>query len=347
MVAPGIVRGQGGDKDSLIITRTPFRVSFFGGGSDYPTWLEKHDGAVLGAAIDKYCYIHLRYLPPHFEHKAKLVYSKLELVKDYSQVEHPVLRDFLRTVEKGIELYHFSDMPAFRGLGSSSAFVVGLLHAGLAMYGNEVDRKQLIVSVIRYEQDDLKENVGCQDQWLCGLGGVNYLQFPSGTRGHFNPIVEHLDHWPNMNSILRLQEHLMLIDTGTKRIASQIAAQQIAEMPKHEGQMHRMVIMAKEGRCLLEEGNLQGFGELLHEAWMLKKELSPLITFPQAEYVYDVARKYGATGGKVIGAGGGGYFLVFAPPECHKAIEEALPEFKCIHFGFDYEGTKVIYKDNG
>ncbi len=332
----------------MIIVRTPFRISWFGGGSDYPSWLEKHDGAVLGAAIDKYCYIHIRFLPPHFEHKTKVVYSRIELVKDHSQIEHPVLRDYLSLIDKGLEVYHFSDMPAFRGLGSSSAFVVGLIYATERLYDKDVrNTNSIIVGAINYEQDVLKENVGCQDQWLCGLGGVNYLQFPQGPLGSLNPIIERLDHWPNMNSILRLQEHLVLIDTGTKRIASQVAAQQIAEMSKHEGQLHRMVLMAKEGRCLLEEGNLQGFGELLHEAWMLKKELSPLITFPQAEYVYDVARKYGATGGKVIGAGGGGYFLVFAPPECHKVIEEALPGFKCIHFGFDYEGTKVIYKDNG
>lgn len=340
----------------MIITRTPFRLSFLGGGSDYPAWLEKHEGAVLGAAINRYCYVHLRHLPDTFEHKSKIVYSRVELVNKNSDIQHPVVHAILGTPSlqhgdygyenSGYELYHFADMPAFRGLGSSSAFAVGIINAVWKLYDKSLDKEQLARKAIALEQNALKENVGCQDQWLCAMGGINYLRFQAGDTSGWNPYIDKLHHWPNMNTLTKLQSYIILVDTGTRRIASQVAAAQIDEMPKHEDDMLYMAEMAREGKHLLEQDDLDSFSKLLHEAWRVKKSLSPMITFPEAEHIYDIARKNGALGGKVIGAGGGGYFMLLAEPDTHKAIIDALEGYKCIHnLAFDYEGTTVIYKD--
>uniref|UniRef100_A0A6M3L6I8 Putative GHMP kinase family protein n=1 Tax=viral metagenome TaxID=1070528 RepID=A0A6M3L6I8_9ZZZZ len=280
----------------------------------------------------------------------------MELVNDNNDIQHPVINALINNEglhrgdysNTGFEVYHFSDMPAFRGLGSSSAFAVGLLNAWGGLYHPHQDKEQLAVEAIMLEQMDLKENVGCQDQWLCALGGVNYLRFPAGRFGGVSPHVEKLSGPGNTDTIAKLSQYIMLVDTKTMRVASYIASTQIDEMPKHEDDMLKMVSLAEQGKCLLEEGDLDEFAKLLHESWQIKKSLSPKITFPEAEHIYDLARKHGALGGKVIGAGGGGYFLLLAEPDTHKAIKEALEGYKCIdNIGFDYEGATVIYKDGG
>jgi D-glycero-alpha-D-manno-heptose-7-phosphate kinase len=301
--------------------------------------------------------VHLRWLPNHFEHLSKIVYSKVELVNNNNDIQHPVVNALINNEglhkgdysNTGFEMYHFADLPAFRGLGSSSAFAVGLLNAwGNLYYSHNDDKEQLAIEAISLEQEDLKENVGCQDQWLCALGGVNYLRFRAGDISGSNPYIEKLHHWPNDNTITNLASYIMLVDTKTKRIASGIASAQIDEMPKHEDDMLRMVAMAREGKYLLEKNDLTGFAKLLHESWQVKKLLSPKITFPEAEYIYGIARKHGALGGKVIGAGGGGYFMLLAEPDTHKLIKEALEGYKCIdNIAFDYKGATVIYKDAG
>jgi D-glycero-alpha-D-manno-heptose-7-phosphate kinase len=330
----------------MIITKTPFRVSFFGGGTDYPLWFREHGGAVLATSIDKYCYITLRRLPAFFEHRHRVVYSKIETVQEISEIQHPAVRGIFQWagVENGLELHHDGDLPARSGLGSSSSFTVGLVQAIRALEGHYTSKDELARAAIHIEQDILKEAVGCQDQICAAYGGLNRVEFMPTGEYIVSPII--LDHERRE----AFQSHLMLFFTGFTRFASDIAKAQIDNIQNKQAElthMHQMVDVAHQ--MLMDRSTpIDALGELLDEAWRYKRSLSPRISTPEIDEMYQAAIDAGATGGKLLGAGGGGFLLVFARPEVQDAVRVALSKLIHVPFRFDSGGsTVVVYQPDG
>ena len=324
----------------MIISRTPFRISFFGGGTDYPVWFKEHGGAVLATTIDKYCYITCRHLPPFFEHKTRLAYSRIEHVMSNAEIEHPAVRGVLQYLHmtEGLEIHHDGDLPARTGLGSSSSFTVGLLHALYAMQHRMPTKSELAHAAIHVEQDILRESVGCQDQALAAHGGLCRLTFsPSGEVGYTPLIIK-------PERLKSFQDHLLLYFTGFSRTASEIAQEQIERTKQRRVELFAMLQMVQEGVSILSgDHDLADFGELLHEAWMVKRGLSSKITTPLIDQIYDAARDAGALGGKLLGAGGGGFMLFFAKPETHGQIKAALPGLLHVPFQFEGSGSQIVF----
>lgn len=319
----------------MIISRTPFRISLFGGGTDYPQWFREHGGAVLGTTIDKYCYISVRYLPPYFTHKSRVVYSKEEWVNDNNEIEHPAIRECLNfeRVSRGVEISHQSDLFARKGLGTSSAFVVGLLNALKTLKGKRTIPSQLSRHAIDVEQNWIKESVGCQDQYHCAYGGFNKITFSN----NFVDVI------PIDGS--QLQPYLMMFDTGTSRIASHLAQSQIAQIPYKEFILRQMGDLVNVAVDYIRKGDIEVIGKLLHETWQLKKSISNAITTPPINDIYDTAIKAGVTGGKLLGAGGGGYILFFVPPDKQSSVLKALRDLIYVPFKFENKGSQVIFND--
>ncbi|MEI6437661.1 MAG: kinase [Candidatus Omnitrophota bacterium] len=323
----------------MIISRTPFRISFFGGGTDYPAWFRDNPGAVLATTIDKYCYLTVRHLPPFFEYRSRIIYSKTEHVQAIDEIDHPSVRETLRflNINDGIEVHHDGDLPARTGLGSSSSFTVGLLNVLYALKGEMITKQQLAEQAIHIEQDLIKENVGSQDQALAAFGGFNLIEF-SGD-GHFNvrrltlPAARMRD----------LQDHMMLFFTGFSRTASQIAAHQIQNIPNRRKELTTMYGFVQEGLKCLNADDLTGFGRLLNESWKLKRTLSDKITTDVIDDIYSRAMKAGALGGKLLGAGGGGFVLIYAEPDRKPAVRDALSGFLEIPFKFEGLGSQIIF----
>ncbi|MCX7816383.1 MAG: GHMP kinase [Syntrophales bacterium] len=325
----------------MVIVRTPFRISFFGGGTDYPAWYERNGGAVLAAAINKYCYLTCRYLPPFFEHRIRVVYSKIENCSVIDEIQHPAVREILRymDIQRGIEIHHDGDLPARSGIGSSSSFTVGLLHALYALKGRMVDKETLARESIHIEQNILKETVGSQDQIMAAYGGFNHITFKAN---EFNvtPITISKDR------ISHLQLHLMLFYTGIKRTAAKIAETYVNKLGSVENHLIRMSEFVEEGlRILNSSSDIKDFGRLLHEAWMVKKDLSDRVTNHYVDELYETALSAGAIGGKLLGAGGGGFMLLFVPPEQRPVVRERLKKLVYVPFSFDYRGSQVIFND--
>ena len=327
----------------MIITKTPFRVSFFGGGTDYPAWYEKHGGTVLSTTIDKYCYISTRYLPPFFDHKYRIRYTKREEVKTIDEIEHPKVREGLNllNVKRGIEMIHSSDIPAMSGMGSSSAFTVGFLHALHALEGRMVSKHDLALRAILLEQDIIKENVGSQDQVSAAFGGFNQIEFRGRHSISVNPITIASERQEE------LEKNLMLFFTGLPREASEIAREQIANIPKKQEELEIMKKMVDRAAELLHDSRkpLDDFGRLLHETWTVKKNLSSKITNPEIDEIYAAGMRSGALGGKLLGAGGGGMMLFYVPSESHKKVREVLRHLIHIPFRFERLGSQVVYYD--
>ena len=308
----------------MIICRTPFRVSLFGGGTDHPAWYLDHGGAVLGTTINKYCYLAVRSLPPFFEYKHRVVYSKIELVNEISEIVHPSVRACLgeMDISQGLEIHHDGDLPARSGLGSSSSFTVGLLNALHAYRGEMVSSKMLAKEAIRIEQDVIEEAVGSQDQVWAAYGGINRINFSHD--GSFDVLPVVID--PERRAALN--DHMMLFFTGFARTASVVEAEKIANLSKHMTQLRALGAMVDEGMQILQNrnGDVREIGELLNEGWRLKKEMSDLVTTNAIDEIYDAAMDAGALGGKLLGAGGGGFLLVFVAPENQDAVRERLAD---------------------
>ena len=325
----------------MIISRTPFRISFFGGGTDYPVWYNEHGGAVLATSINKYCYITLRHLPPFFDYRHRIVYSKQETVKNISEIQHPSVRETLRFMnwDRGVEMHHDADLPARTGLGSSSAFTVGLLNALYALKGKMVTKRQLALESIHIEQDRIKENVGSQDQTTTAFGGFNRVEFGGEQHIQVQPITL------GAEKIQLLQEHLMLFFTGFARTASEVAGEQIKKTPEKKNELERMSEMVDEAVSILN-GNgsdLTDFGRLMHETWMIKRSLTDKITTMSIDKIYETAIKAGALGGKLLGAGGGGFILFFVEPEDQPDVKEKLKNLLYVPFKFENLGSQIIY----
>lgn len=326
----------------MVITRTPFRVSFFGGGTDYPVYYRKFGGAVLSTTIDKYCYIIVRNLSRVFPYRFGIRYTEMEEVDDLSQIRHPSARECLRYLgfeNEPVVIQHGADLPAMAGLGASSSFTVGLLNALYAYRGVPVEKKKLALEAIHVEQERIKENVGSQDQTAAVFGGINKINFTTEGKIEVYPVSV------GAEVLHELQNHLLMVYTGKARIASDVAASQIKNTPKKEAELHKMKEMVDEAVLLLgNKGRLEDFGRLLHESWMLKRTLSPHVTSDLIDNLYQEARRRGALGGKLLGAGGGGFLLIFAKPETHVRIREALSPLHFIPFHFENTGSTVIYR---
>jgi D-glycero-alpha-D-manno-heptose-7-phosphate kinase len=328
----------------MIISRTPFRISFFGGGTDYPAWYQENGGAVLATTIDKYCYISCRYLPPFFEHKYRIVYSKVENVKEISEIVHPAVRAALEylKIEEGVEIHHDGDLPARTGIGSSSSFTVGLLHTIYALKGMMPTKKQLAIEAIHIERNILKEHGGCQDQVHAAMGGFNKVTFDR--EGHFQMIPITI----SKERLQHLQDHLMLYFTGFSRDACEIAKAQIENTPKKRSELSIMQQMVDEAVSILNSNDsIIEFGKMLHEAWKLKRSLSERISTSHIDEIYEAAKEAGAIGGKLLGAGGGGFMVLFARPEKQLLIKQKLHGLLYVPFKFENHGSQiVVYEPN-
>lgn len=327
----------------MIISRTPFRISFFGGGTDYPHWYRIHGGSVLSTTINKYCYLSCRYLPPFFEHRIRVVYSKIESCQSVEEIEHPSVREVLQylEIERGVEIHHDGDLPARSGMGSSSAFTVGLLHAMYALKGQIASKRQLALESISLEQEYLKEVVGSQDQVQAAYGGFNHITFmPSGDIS-----VRPMTLPPER--IVDLNDHLMLFYTGIKRTSSDIAKTYIHDVPGKKQQLRLLGDMVNEALSILSSGQeITAFGELLHEAWQVKRNLGERVSNNHIEEIYLAARDAGAIGGKLMGAGGGGFMVLFVQPHLQSRVREALKNLLYVPFKFDFTGSQIIFVDH-
>ena len=330
----------------MIISKTPFRISLFGGGTDYPSWYRDNGGSVLATAIDKYCYISCRHLPPFFEHKHRIVYGKVESVKDIEEIQHPVVRAVLSTLgtRAGLEIHHDGDLPARSGLGTSSSFTVGLINAMNAMKGLQTSKDDLAKQAIYIEQEVLKENVGSQDQILAAFGGFNKIDFNTDDSFNITPVII------SKELTCKLQDHMLLFFTGLSRYASDIAKDKIANIKNNFRELTQMKEMVNEGLSILHRPSdpIKDLGKLLRESWKLKRSLSPKVSTPQIDEIYETGINAGAIGGKILGAGGGGFILFFAAPENHNKIRDRLKNLVHVAFNFDNTGSKiVVYEPNG
>ena len=324
----------------MIISKTPFRISFFGGGTDYPAWYQENSGAVLSTTIDKYCYISIRYLPPFFNHKHRIVYSVVENVMHINEIQHPVVRELLGLfkIDKGVEIHHDGDLPARSGLGSSSAFTVGMLNALYALQGSIISKDKLAKEAIRVERDILAENVGSQDQVAVARGGFNKIVFHNDHNFKVEPMTLQKE------KVRLLQSHLMLVFTGFSRLASEIASEQIKNTAERKKELTEMRHMVDHAITILNsDTDILKFGQLLNESWKLKKDLSSKISNPDLDNIYDTALRCGATGGKLLGAGGGGFMLFFVSPEKRQAVKNGLNDLVEVKFAFENDGSQVVY----
>ncbi|MBF0244561.1 MAG: kinase [Planctomycetes bacterium] len=326
----------------MIVTRTPFRISFFGGGTDYPAYYLEYGGEVLSTTINKYCYITCRYLPPFFEYKNRIRYSETEMTQAIEDIRHPSVRECLRFmgIKKGIEMVHTSDIPAMSGIGSSSSFTVGLLHALHALKGEMVTRRHLAFEAIHVEQDLIGESVGSQDQTAAAFGGFNHILFGGKKDGIFvQPVVL------TEEKSRVLQDHLLFYFTGFSRYSSSIAAEQINRTKQNLQELKTMREMVGEALKILngDASKYDDFGKLLHESWMLKRGLTTLISNSQIDDIYDTARRNGALGGKLCGAGGGGFILLFVPPDRQAAVKGVLRNLLLVPMRFENLASHIVF----
>jgi D-glycero-alpha-D-manno-heptose-7-phosphate kinase len=326
----------------MVISKTPYRVSFFGGGTDFSQHFLKHGGAVLSTTIDKYCYISCRVLPPFFTNKHRIVWSHIENVAARSEILHPAVREGLRYLgfddSTGFEIHHQGDLPARSGMGSSSAFAVGFLKAMLALQGKIVSRHELALKAIELEQDYLHESVGCQDQVATAYGGFNLIQFLPNGEIRVDPVTL------PQRRIQELQSNLLLFYTGSNRNGCELASKLISQIDHKEKTLYRMRSMVDESVNILS-GNqgLASFGQLLAKAWTAKRELNRDVSNEHIEKIYQTAIEHGALGGKILGAGGAGFILFYVPEERQAGVKRALSNLLHVPFVFESEGSSLVH----
>jgi len=324
----------------MIITRTPLRISFFGGGTDYPIWYREHGGAVLSTAIDKCCYITCRHLPPFFEYHSRVSYSKVENVHENRAIEHPSVRGCLEYlgIEEGVEIHHVADLPARTGLGTSSAFTVGFLLGLYALREQMRNKHALALDAIHVEQDILKEAVGSQDQISAAYGGFNRINFHTNGSFDVKQVIA------PAARLAELQQHSVLFFTGFSRIASEVAKEQIRVTSQRQRELETMRQMVDEAEDIVSNPNrsIAEFGKLLNEAWQIKRTLTGNITNGTLDDIYEAGRSAGALGGKLLGAGGGGFMLFLVPPERRRELRQRLKNLLCVPFSFSNRGSHVV-----
>jgi len=326
----------------MAISRTPYRISFFGGGTDYPEWYRAHGGAVLSMAVNKYCYITGRHLPPFFGIKHRIVWSHIETVGAISEILHPAVRAGLHATgfddDEGVELHHQGDLPARSGIGSSSAFAVGLINVLRAMRGENIARDELARAAIDLEQNKLKETVGCQDQVASAYGGLNVIRFEKD--GSID--VQPLDLTDGQRQAF--EQRLMVFYTGTSRLSSSLSKQLVENLELKAKNLQRMQAMVPEAVQMLRASDLDAFGRLLHETWTLKRALTSAISTSTIDGIYEQAIAAGALGGKLLGAGGAGFMVFVVPLENQRRVREALAHLISVPVRADFTGSTIIYR---
>ena len=323
----------------MLITRTPFRISFFGGGSDIPIWFQERGGQVLSTTIDKYSYVIARDLPPYHDHTIKLSYSRLEQVQNIRDIEHPLIRVVLDDFERNnIEIHHDADLPGSSGLGTSSSFGVGLVHAISQLEGQELTRKELASRVITLERVVLKEAGGWQDQIAAAYGGLNHITF--STHGAFEVFPLEIDDHIRTG----LLEQAMLFYLPTSRLSYEVS---IAKKQHFSDREHAVLTFlaesVTEGIAQLRAGDFPGFGQLLHETWLRKRELTGVSNM-EIDEIYQTGINAGAYGGKLLGAGGGGFICIFCNVAYQERVKNALSKLLYVPVKIDMKGSQVIFR---
>lgn len=322
----------------MIITKTPFRMSFFGGGTDMPAFFKKYGGAVISTTFDKYCYVTVRHLPPFFKYTTELSYAKIERVKNIDKIKHPAVRNAMKMLDMHeLRITYEADLPARTGLGTSSSFSVGLLHAFYALKGKHPDKKQLSDDAIRLERELCNEAGGWQDQIAAAYGGLNRISFHAD--GYtVTPVAITPARKEELNA------NLMLFFTGFTRLSSEIQEAN-AKRRNRTKEFKTMLELVDRAQNILEDDSvdLDEFGYLLGETWKLKKKTGDKVSTDAIDGFYDRGIKAGALGGKLLGAGGGGFLLFYVRPENQPAVMEAMKKMMYVPFRFENEGTQIIY----
>lgn len=326
----------------MLMSKTPYRISLFGGGSDYPSWYKNEEGLTIGGAINKYSYITLHKLPTFFEHKYRLVYAKTELVQNIDSIQHPAIKAVLnyKDCHQDLEVHHIGDLPSRSGMGSSSSFTVGLLNAMSALEGKSMTPQELAEKSIHIEQDLMKEAVGSQDQVFAAYGGFNLVKFsPEGFS------VTQIENKKNIN---KLEKKLMLFFTGKSRNSTVNASKIIKNLKQNQENIRALIKLGKEAYDIIENnGDISLIGEMLNESWERKKNLADTIIVPEVENLYKRALDSGALGGKVLGAGGGGFVLLFADEQHQEKIIHDLDEYLYVDFNYSWKPSQIILNPTG
>ncbi len=325
----------------MLISRAPVRISFFGGGTDYPEYFLQHGGSVLATAINKFSYVTASPFLSHlFDYSVRVSYRKVELIKDLNEMEHRVFRECLKFcgLEKDIELHNVADLPAFTGLGSSSAFTVSLLQALHSFKGEFVRPLDLAYEAIHVERHLVQDKVGCQDQLMAAMGGFNLVEF----RTEEDIIVNRVPLSPQR--LEEFEQHLFIVFTGIKRKAAHVVEKQLKKVVDNTDTLKTMGKMVDQGWNILTSYHcLSAFGELLDQAWIAKRSLDEGISNPEIDRIYRLGRDAGAWGGKLLGAGAGGFMLFFAPPEAHPCLEAAFIDHQVLSVKINAPGSQIIF----
>jgi len=324
----------------MIITKTPYRISFFGGGSDYPSWYEKNGGAVLSTTIDKFLYISCRFSPKYFKKKYRIVWRKIENVQRVNQINHKVVRGLLKylKIKPGLEIHYYGDLPARSGMGSSSCFTVGLMQSLYRIKKINLNKLDLAKKSIYFEQNVMKEVVGSQDQISASYGGFNKITFSKNNTIKVKKIL-------SKENLKKLNKNLVLIYTGINRTAHKIASSYVKKLTTNKKNYIKNILEhVHEGEKILMSGNIDDFGKLLNSSWTLKKKLSVFISNRQIDDLYNQAIYNGALGGKLLGAGGGGFLLMYMKKKYRENFFKRYPKIINMPFKFSNVGTEVIFK---
>lgn len=325
----------------MIITRTPLRISFFGGGTDLPGYYRQHEGEVLSTTINKYLYITCRHMPPFWDYKHRFVYgSKTELVSELNEIDHPAIRETLRflKIRYGVDMHYNTDIPARSGIGSSSSFTVGLLNALNGLEGRISSKRQLMRDSIYIEQEMIKEPVGAQDQTAAAFGGLNHIIFRKDGEIEVRPVTI------PQKRVEMLNSYLLLVFTGFQRYSKNIEGKKIENIKQNLSRLDEMKRYVSDALQILNsDADIREFGALLNETWCKKKLLADNVTDQRIDEMYNMGMKNGAIGGKLLGAGGGGFMLFFVSPENRDNLKRVMNNYVCVPFRFENTGSQVIY----
>ena len=325
----------------MIITRTPFRMSFFGGGTDFEEYFKEHGGAVLSTTFDKYCYVSVRHLPRFFDYWNEIIYSRIERVQHTEEIVHPAIRNAMLMKDMHeLRLSYDADLPARSGLGTSSSFAVGMLNAFSALKGKKLSKQQLAEEAIYLERVLCKESGGIQDQIAAAYGGLNLISF--GADGfRVKPLELSKERRQALN------DSLLLFFTGFSRFSSDIQQNTVKALKDKEAELKEMTALVYEAETLLlnENASLDEFGRMLDHTWRLKRGISSGITTGSIDEMYEAGLRAGALGGKLLGAGGGGFLLFYVNKEHRNAVMDAMKELLYIPFSFEDEGTAIIHDE--
>lgn len=323
----------------MIISKTPFRMSFFGGGTDMPSFFNEHGGAVLSTTFDKFCYVNVRHLPPFMPYYSELVYNKIERINNVEDIEHPAIREAMKMLDiHEIRLTYEGDLPARTGLGTSSSFAVGMLNAFYALKGKYVGKQKLAEDAIYLERELCQEAGGWQDQIAAAYGGLNRIDFAENSF-KVSPVIIH----PERKKLLN--DSLLLFYTGASRFSSEIQKDTFAKPEDKVAQLKEMLSLVDEAQRILESkhSDLNEFGRLLDYTWQLKKKTGSKVSNGLIDQLYQSGMNAGAIGGKLLGAGGGGFLLFYVEPDKRDTVVAALDKLMRVPFRFETEGTTIVH----